>query len=271
MSIKPPPPLNGPYELFILALSTFAVLSLAVEAFVGLDPDTVAILRYADLVICALFFLDFLYPLRRAPDRGRYLVTWGWLDLLSSIPGIAALRLGRAGRIVRIVRVLRGLRSTRQLVTSFVRLRAASTFFAAGLVALVVLIFSSAAILQFETGPTANIRGPEDAIWWAFSTITTVGYGDRYPVTTEGRLIGMLLMTVGVGLFATFSGFVASWFLAPQEAEEESEIRKLREEVGEVRPAGEGGRGVRWRAVLTARASPREAVSWGESLGAWGG
>jgi voltage-gated potassium channel len=155
--------------------------------------------------------------------------------LVSSIPGIAALRLGRAGRIVRILRVLRGLRSTRQLITSLLHLRAASTFFAVGLVALVVLVFSSAAVLQFETGPTANIRGPEDAIWWAFSTITTVGYGDRYPVTTEGRLIGMLLMTVGVGLFATFSGFIASWFLAPQEAEEESEIRKLRQEVGGVR------------------------------------
>jgi voltage-gated potassium channel len=61
LSIKPQPPLNGPYELFILGLSTFAVLSLVVETFAGLDPDTVAILRYADLVICALFFLDFLY------------------------------------------------------------------------------------------------------------------------------------------------------------------------------------------------------------------
>ena len=50
-------------------------------------------------------------------------------------------------------------------------------------------------------------------MWWACATITTVGYGDRYPITTEGRIVGVVLMTVGVGLFGTFTGFVASWFL----------------------------------------------------------
>ena len=66
--------------------------------------------------------------------------------------------------------------------------------------------------------PEANIKGPEDAVWWAFVTMTTVGYGDRFPVTTEGRLAGALLMVAGVGLFGTFSGFIASWFLAPKAA-----------------------------------------------------
>lgn len=61
-----------------------------------------------------------------------------------------------------------------------------------------------------ETAPESNIKTAEDAIWWAFVTITTVGYGDRFPVTTEGRIIAALLMTAGVGLFGTFTGFIAS-------------------------------------------------------------
>ena len=59
----------------------------------------------------------------------------------------------------------------------------------------------------------SNIKTAEDAIWWAWVTITTVGYGDKYPVTTEGRIIASFLMTAGVGLFGTFTGFIASWFL----------------------------------------------------------
>ena len=59
------------------------------------------------------------------------------------------------------------------------------------------------------------IISPIDAIWWAYVTITTVGYGVKYPVTTEGRIIAAVLMTAGVGLFGTFTAYVASWFAQP--------------------------------------------------------
>ena len=68
----------------------------------------------------------------------------------------------------------------------------------------------------------------------AFATITTVGYGDRFPTTTEGRFVAAILMCAGVGLFGTFSGFLAAWFLAP-EREEESEIAALRQEITSLR------------------------------------
>lgn len=76
-----------------------------------------------------------------------------------------------------------------------------------------MVLFSSIAILQVEDSPNSNIKSAEDAIWWSYVTITTVGYGDKYPVTTEGRLIAAVLMTAGVGLFGTFTGFLASWFV----------------------------------------------------------
>lgn len=76
-----------------------------------------------------------------------------------------------------------------------------------------MIIFSSIAILQVETKEASNIKTAEDALWWSYVTITTVGYGDKFPVTTEGRIIAMLLMTVGVGLFGTFTGYVASWLV----------------------------------------------------------
>lgn len=221
-------------------LSVYAVVALAVSTFVELSPSTRAILEYADTAVCLLFFLDFVVTLARSPNRLRYFLTWGWLDLLSSIPAVDALRWGRAARILRILRVLRGLRATKILSEFVLYRRAQSTFLAALLISILLVVLSASAVLQFETSPEANIRTPEDAVWWAVVTVTTVGYGDRFPLSTEGRLIAALLMTAGVGLFGTFSGFVASWFLAAPQARShelqaierlELEVRLLREQL----------------------------------------
>ena len=69
--------------------------------------------------------------------------------------------------------------------------------------------------LYFEKdAPGANITTGGDALWWGYVTATTVGYGDKYPVTMGGRIVGTLMLTVGVALFATFSGFLAHAFLS---------------------------------------------------------
>jgi voltage-gated potassium channel len=75
--------------------------------------------------------------------------------------------------------------------------RTESAFLAVALVAILLLIGSSISILQVETAPESNIKTADDALWWALSTITTVGYGDRYPVTPEGRFVAGLLMCAG--------------------------------------------------------------------------
>ena len=83
-----------------------------------------------------------------------------------------------------------------------------------------MLILGSISILQVETVPESNIKTASDAIWWAFTTITTVGYGDVYPVTAGGRVIAALLIITGVGLFGTFTGFVAAWFVGDKSKKE---------------------------------------------------
>jgi len=202
-----------------------------------LGSVTRQLLGYADLVVCLLFLLDFGYSFATAPNRLRYFLTWGWIDLASSIPAVDVLRVGRTARIIRIFRVLRGVRATRVLSTALMERRAQSTRLATALAGLMLLVLSSAAIMHFEDAPDSDIRGPEDALWWAFATMTTVGYGDRFPVTSEGRLTAAFLMVAGVGLFGAFSGLVASWFLAPKAAENRNEIEALREELAALRAA----------------------------------
>lgn len=206
-------PRVGVLNVVVVVLSVYVLLALLVSTVFRLPPETTRLLTFADNAICGFFLLEFCLRLYRAPNKWHFL-RWGWVDLLASVPSVAVLRVGRTLRLVRILRILRAFRSTRHLLHHLFRSRVQGTFTAAALVAALMVIFSAIAILQVETSPASNIKTAEDALWWAYSTITTVGYGDKYPVTGAGRLIAAALMTVGVGLFGTFTGLLASWFMA---------------------------------------------------------
>lgn len=239
MAHRPHPSIPGPYEPFMLVLCVWVLMALAAETFVPLSEGTRQLIGYADTGICVIFLFDFARDLMRAENRLQYM-KWGWLDLISSIPMVGWARVGRAARIVRILRVLRGVRSTRVLIRYVLNRRAESTILAVILVSMLMVLLSSIAILQVEDVQGSNIRTADDALWWALVTITTVGYGDRYPVSTEGRIIAVALMAAGVGLFGTLTAFVASWFLEPEEKKVESELDDVRAELRAIRALLEG-------------------------------
>jgi voltage-gated potassium channel len=108
--------------------------------------------------------------------------------------------------------------------------RTESALLASTLIALLLIVSSSIAVLEFEVPEGGNITNAQDAMWWAVTTMTTVGYGDRYPITPEGRIVGVFLMAAGVAIFGVLSGAIASWFLRPaaQEADVDlAEIKRL--------------------------------------------
>ncbi|MBA3345990.1 MAG: ion transporter [Gemmatimonadales bacterium] len=228
----------------MLALSLYALSALSVEVLVPLESETRRLLQAADTGVCILFLLDFVHQFIRAPSKWQYFSRWGWIDLLSSIPMIDVLRIGRLARVMRILRVLRGVRSTKLLVTFILERRAESAVLAIALAAVLLVLFASIAMLQFEgTQESANIRTAGDALWWAMATITTVGYGDRFPTTSEGRVVAGILMIAGVGLFGTLSGLIASSFLTPGDQQQEGQLQLLRTEVADLRRILEDGRG----------------------------
>jgi voltage-gated potassium channel len=118
-----------------------------------------------------------------------------------------------------------GSQASRILIHALTYRRRESAAWGAGLVALLVVFTASIAILHLERRADANIVTAEVALWWSITTITTVGYGDHYPVTTEGRMVAVALMAVGVGLFGTLSGMAASWFTEPIKEPAPREVR----------------------------------------------
>jgi voltage-gated potassium channel len=223
------------YQLFMLAVSFYTLVALGIGVILRPEGEIRKVLEFSDTAICAVFLVDFVVCLYKAPNRWRYMYTWGWLDLVSSIPVVEVARWGRAARLARLLRVLRGVKATRLLGTVAVAKRTQSAFLAVALIAILLHIIASISILQVESAPESNIKTAEDALWWSLTTMTTVGYGDRYPITTEGRLIASVLMCAGVGLFGMFSGFLAAWFVSPSANRDHMEILALQEEIRQLR------------------------------------
>jgi voltage-gated potassium channel len=204
------------FDLVIMVLSIYVLLALLIDSFFSLPIELSRLLGFIDYFICFVFIIDFVRNLIIAPSMLGYL-KWGWIDLISSIPTFGFLRFARLFRILRILRILRAFRSLKFIITHVFRTRTHATFASVSLIAFLMIIFGSVSILQVEHAANSNISTAEDALWFSFVTVATVGYGDKYPVTTEGRMIAAFLMVTGVGLFGTFTGYIASWFVGNQE------------------------------------------------------
>ena len=220
----------NPLEIITLILSIYVLVALLIQSLILLPPDAVVLLDRIDWLICIVFLTDFFVRFTQAPSKLGFL-KWGWIDFVSSIPVVGVFRVGRVVRIIRVVRLLRAFRSTKNLLVYLLRERKITSLAAATTVSLVLVIFAAIGVLQFETtAPGSNIKTAGDAFWWAFATVTTVGYGDKFPVSTEGRIVACIVMAIGVGLFGSFTGFIASLFVEPELAQDESaHERVLRE------------------------------------------
>jgi voltage-gated potassium channel len=198
-------------NLIVLTLSIYVLTSMFIQQFITLPMEVSKVLDLVDNVICVFFLIEFIVRFVKSDNKLQFM-KWGWIDLVSSVPTFDILRFGRLFRLFRILRILRALRSTKHIVSFYYQNKARNTFSLVLMTAFLTVIFCSIAVLQVETDPNSNIKTAEDAIWWSYCTITTVGYGDRFPVTTEGRIIGGILMTIGIGLFGTFTSLMASKF-----------------------------------------------------------
>lgn len=218
-----------PFQLFILILSLYVLGALIADTLFSLPDEVSQLLYYMDVIVCVFFFIDFCIRFRAARDKWCFM-RWGWIDLLASIP--AGLLLGaRAFRVVQVIRLLRALKSLKMLWRLLFRNRAEGVFASVATATVLLVAFGALTILLVEgPHPESGINTAEEALWWAFVTITTVGYGDYYPVTTQGRLVAVLLMVGGVGLFGSFAAYVSSLFVA-DEGEKESRQHKADREM----------------------------------------
>ncbi|SRR6266480_3412326 len=212
------------YDLIIGILAIFSLILLIPIYFGHLSSQDVAMLYYVEDALCVVFLLDFFRSLHLAQDKwGYFLRGGGWLDLLGSIP-ISAFAIFRFARLFRIVRLLQKMTGgeLRRMFTG----RLAQNTLLFTLVTALILVFTIAwlVLLAEQSNPNANINTYHDAVWWAFVTITTVGYGDYYPVSGWGQSFAVILMFFGLGIIGVLSSYLSSTFISLQ--------RRRKEKVG---------------------------------------
>jgi voltage-gated potassium channel len=208
------------YEIFIGLLAIISIIDMIILVIPSVSSNTKDVLTIIQAFLTIFFLADFLYRFYTAQSKKQYFIhDFGWADLISCLPG--GFRIFRVFRLFKVYRLMKHY-GYKRIISEIKDNRAAMAIYLVVVLVVLVLQVGGVWVLKFEdNNPDANIKTGGDALWWAFVTITTVGYGDRYPITTGGRLIGMALMVCGVGIFSVFTGFIANSFLAPRKKEEE--------------------------------------------------
>ena len=219
----------GVWDYVIIVLSLASLVTMFMQLNRGITLELAKLLNLFDLITCAIFFVDFLIRLSLAPSKLQYL-RWGWIDLISSIPTLEQLRFGRIFRLIRILRAVKGaVASTRQI-----KLR--DPFLSAVMIYFLCVFLGATSVLYLEAEVEgSNIRSARDAIWWAMVTVTTVGYGDFTPVTDEGRILAVTLMSAGIGLFGVFSVQCTQYLLKRWQDDESDKLEEIHTELGVVK------------------------------------
>jgi voltage-gated potassium channel len=250
---------SNAYELFILVLTVVSLTIMAIQFLgnLGLLPikqETIQLLNVYENMTCVVFLIDFaMNMIRTRPSRDYFIGKRGWLDLIGSIPSFGItpfgaqwaglLRLARLSRLARIARLMGGQKK-KELAEDIIRNRGSYAAFITLMAAFVVLVSASVLVLQFEAGAAdANIETGGDALWWAIVTITTVGYGDTFPVTPLGRVTAVAVMFAGVGIIGALASILAS-ILVPSPEEQAAAVSSADPGRTSVESRGEAGPGV---------------------------
>lgn len=201
---------------------TFAVLAVVyvTVGFMADDapPDQAAALSVVDAALTGIFVAEFTTRIYAARDRRRYLRAH-WIDLVALIPAIRQVRVLRLLRLLRLVRAFAGLYRALQHFERLARHRGLAALYTAWLG---VMVICSILLYAAENGINDAVASPFDALWWGIVTITTVGYGDVYPVTAEGRIAAAVLMLLGIGLFSAITATITSFMLTDRGPSESS-------------------------------------------------
>jgi voltage-gated potassium channel len=221
---------SNSYIIVVLILTLFSLVLMGVQFLLAEGTETWKLVNVYNNLTCIFFLIDFAMRMIAQPRKRDYFIgQQGYFDLLGSIPSFGISRFGGLLRLFRLSRLLRMRRFMNPqnraiLKNEILNNRGNYAALLTVLMAMLVICTASILVLYYESkSPDANISTGGDAIWWAVVTITTVGYGDRYPVTLGGRTTAVFVMFAGVGIIGALASILASILIPPAKKEEEPE------------------------------------------------
>lgn len=200
------------WDRLVIALTIATIGVLMVDFALEPESQSSIILGWVDFAFCMVFLADFGWRLYLAPRRWAFFRR-NWIDLVGAIPFVGPLRSVRFIRFMRLIRLTRFVVLVRRLTKLFEVPVPTKALGYLGLAAIVWWVFAAMSFNMFERGTNQNVKGLDDALWWSITTLSTVGYGDLFPITTGGRVVAAATMALGVGILGTFGGTIATMFL----------------------------------------------------------
>ncbi|WP_022942656.1 ion transporter [Psychromonas hadalis] len=205
------------FALFIQALIILSLITFSLETLPNLSTTQRHSLHLIETVIVILFTLEYLLRIYVADKRLSYIFSfYGFIDLMAILPfyiasglDLRTVRLFRLFRLLRIFKLFKYSKALQRFKRAFILVKEEMLLF--GFVALIMLYLSSVGIYYFE-----NAAQPEQfqsvfhSLWWALTTLTTVGYGDMYPITVGGKVFTFFVLMVGLGIVAVPTGLIAT-------------------------------------------------------------
>lgn len=222
--------LSKSFALFIQFLIVLSVITFSVETLPNLKPQTKAILNSIEVFCVVVFTAEYLARIYVADNKPKFVFSFfGLIDLFAILPfylsfglDLRSLRVLRMFRLFRLLKLVRYNRAMQHFAKAMLLAKEQIILFMG--VTLVLIYFAAIGIYYFE-----NEAQPEhfssifDSLWWSIVTLTTVGYGDVYPITVGGRIFTFFILLIGLGIVAIPTGIISSSLTKVVEPDSEEE------------------------------------------------
>lgn len=196
-------------EGIILVLMLSDIFLLTSLLFFNVSPQVYTLIVYFDLCVVLILIPEFLYRFWNAKDKKQFMRS-NWTDVLGMVPEILVGPVSTVFRYFRLIRVIKILALFKKEIRHFLELLHKTRIDFGFLIVLIILLSSATVLFFVEAGVNQNINSYDDALWYLLVTITTVGYGDIYPMTEAGRVIGTIIMFTGIGFMSFLTATITS-------------------------------------------------------------
>lgn len=207
------------FDIFIQILIILSLVSFSVETIPNIDSSIIYLLEIFELITVSIFTIEYLLRVFLTKNPFAYILSfYGIIDLLAILPffilsgiDLRAIRIFRLFRLFRIFKLFKYNNAMYRLINAFNSIKKELTIFA--IATLFLLYISAVGIYYFENpAQPEQFKSVFHSLWWAVTTLTTVGYGDMYPITIGGKLFTTLVVFIGIGMVAIPTGLLASVF-----------------------------------------------------------
>ncbi|MFA6072558.1 MAG: ion channel [Candidatus Woesearchaeota archaeon] len=209
-------------------ISLIYMVFLIAELYFKPTITNIAFTILVDTAVCIVFLFEFFYFLFRAKNKWSY-TKINFLDFLASLPFLLIFGFFSKLAILNIFKMIRGLKSILKIY-EFIGKNKVTPLKKIIIIFVLLIIYFSMSIIYFERQTNPNLNSFEDGLWWAVTTVTTVGYGDSIPITGLGKFVAILLMIIGVGITSAFGAVLVSFLLKPAQIKLQKEEELLLQE-----------------------------------------